>query len=33
LRLRDTGMSGASPQEVIARHTDWSFLEKLRKEL
>ena len=33
LRLREANMIHGSPQEMIARGTDWSFLNALKKEL
>jgi NitT/TauT family transport system substrate-binding protein len=33
LRLRDAGMVKSSPDEIIARGTDWRFLNELKKEL
>lgn len=33
LRLREVGMIKSSPQTLIARGTDWRFLNELRKEL
>jgi NitT/TauT family transport system substrate-binding protein len=33
LRLREVGMLKATPQQLIARGTDWRFLNELRKEL
>lgn len=33
LRLREVGMIKASPHKIIARGTDWRFLNELRKEL
>jgi len=33
LRLREAGMIKSSPQQIIARGTDWRFLNELKKEL
>jgi len=33
LRLRDAGMIKSSPDEIIAKGTDWRFLNELKKEL
>ncbi|GLS21997.1 ABC transporter substrate-binding protein [Labrys miyagiensis] len=33
LRMKETGMTTASPQAIIADGTDWSFLNELRREL
>jgi NitT/TauT family transport system substrate-binding protein len=33
LRLHELGMIESSPQEIIARNTDWRFLKELRDEL
>ena len=33
LRLREAGMLKSTPQQIIARGTDWRFLNELRKEL
>jgi NitT/TauT family transport system substrate-binding protein len=33
LRMQETGMIKSSPQEIIARGTDWSFLNELKREL
>ncbi|HEV8436795.1 MAG TPA: ABC transporter substrate-binding protein [Methylomirabilota bacterium] len=33
LRLHEVGMIKASPQKIIARGTDWRFLNELKKEL
>ena len=33
LRLRDAGMVKSTPQEIIARGTDWRFLDELKNEL
>jgi NitT/TauT family transport system substrate-binding protein len=33
LRLRELGMMKSSPQEIIAKNTDWRFLKELKKEL
>jgi len=33
LRMKETGMIKSSPQEVIAKGTDWRFLEELKREL
>ena len=33
LRLHEVGMIKASPNEIIARGTDWRFLNELKKEL
>lgn len=32
LRMRETGLIEAAPQEFIDRHTDWSFIKALKKE-
>src|SRR5206468_318728 len=33
LRLRETGMIKTSPQKILARSTDWRFINELKKEL
>ena len=33
LRLQEAGMIKATPQKIIAEHTDWRFLTELKKEL
>ena len=33
LRLRELGMMKSSPQEIIARNTDWRFLKEMKDEL
>jgi NitT/TauT family transport system substrate-binding protein len=33
LRLREAGMIKSTPQQIIADHTDWRFLDELRREL
>ena len=33
LRLHEVGMIKSSPQKLIAQHTDWRFLNELKKEL
>ncbi len=33
LRLREAGFIASSPQKILARGTDWRFLNELRKEL
>ncbi len=33
LRLRDAGMVQTSPDEIIAKGTDWTFLNELKKEM
>jgi NitT/TauT family transport system substrate-binding protein len=33
LRLREVGMLKTTPQQIIARGTDWRFLNELKKEL
>jgi NitT/TauT family transport system substrate-binding protein len=33
LRLQETGMIKAGPQEIIEKGTDWSFLTELKREL
>lgn len=33
LRMHELGMIAATPQEVIARGTDWHFLDELKREL
>ncbi len=33
LRLREAGMIKATPQQIIARGTDWRFLNELKREL
>lgn len=33
LRLREAGLTKSSPQQIIARGTDWRMLEQLKKEL
>ena len=33
LRMREAGLIKSTPQQIIARGTDWRFLNELRKEL
>jgi NitT/TauT family transport system substrate-binding protein len=33
LRLREVGIIESTPQRIIAEHTDWRFLNELKKEL
>jgi NitT/TauT family transport system substrate-binding protein len=33
LRLHEAGMIHGTPQRILARGTDWRFLDELRKEL
>ena len=33
LRMRDTGFIKSSPQKLIAEHTDWRFLDEVKREL
>ena len=33
LRLHDVGMITSSPNELIAKGSDWRFLEELKREL
>ena len=33
LRLHEAGLIESSPQKLIAEHTDWRFLEELKREL
>jgi NitT/TauT family transport system substrate-binding protein len=33
LRLHEAGMIKTSPQKILARSTDWRFVNELRKEL
>jgi NitT/TauT family transport system substrate-binding protein len=33
LRMREAGLIKSSPQEILAKHTDWRFLEELKREL
>jgi NitT/TauT family transport system substrate-binding protein len=33
LRMKETGMIKSSPQEIIAKGTDWRFLDELKREL
>jgi NitT/TauT family transport system substrate-binding protein len=33
LRLREAGLIKATPQQIIAEHTDWRFLDQLKSEL
>jgi NitT/TauT family transport system substrate-binding protein len=33
LRMQETGMVKSSPQDIIARGTDWRFLDELKREL
>ncbi len=33
LRMREAGMIRSSPNELIAEHTDWHFLNQLKREL
>jgi len=31
--MRELGIIEATPQDIISRNTEWSFLKSLRKEL
>jgi NitT/TauT family transport system substrate-binding protein len=33
LRLHEAGMITSTPQKLIAQHTDWRFVNELKKEL
>jgi hypothetical protein len=33
LRLHEAGLIKSSPQKLIAEHTDWRFLNELKREL
>jgi NitT/TauT family transport system substrate-binding protein len=33
LRLYDAGMIKSTPKKIIADHTDWRFLDELKREL
>ena len=33
LRLHEAGMIKSTPQKLLAQHTDWRFLNELKKEL
>jgi NitT/TauT family transport system substrate-binding protein len=33
LRLHEAGLIKSSPQKLIAEHTDWRFLDELKREL
>ena len=33
LRLHEAGLIKSDPQKLIAEHTDWRFLNELRREL
>ena len=33
LRLREVGMIKSTPQEIIAKGTDWRFLDEIKREL
>ena len=33
LRLHEAGMIKSSPQKIIAKGTDWRFLDERKKEL
>jgi NitT/TauT family transport system substrate-binding protein len=33
LRLQEAGIVKSSPQRLIAEHTDWRFLNELKREL
>lgn len=33
LRLQEAGMIKSTPQKIIAEHTDWRFLNELKREL
>ena len=33
LRMRDAGLITATPQQIIAKGTDWRFLDELKREL
>jgi NitT/TauT family transport system substrate-binding protein len=33
LRLREVGMIKSTPNEILAKGTDWRFLNELKREL
>jgi NitT/TauT family transport system substrate-binding protein len=33
LRLHEVGMIKSAPEKLIAQHTDWRFLNELKREL
>ena len=33
LRLRDVGVLKSTPQQIIARGTDWRFIDQLKREM
>jgi NitT/TauT family transport system substrate-binding protein len=33
LRLNDAGLIKSTPNKIIADHTDWRFLDELKREL
>jgi len=33
LRLREAGLIKSTPQQIIAKGTDWRFLDELKREL
>ena len=33
LRLHEAGLIQSSPQKLIAEHTDWRFLDEIKREL
>jgi NitT/TauT family transport system substrate-binding protein len=33
LRMHELGMIASSPQQLIAKHTDWRCLDELKREL
>jgi NitT/TauT family transport system substrate-binding protein len=33
LRLHEAGLINATPEKLIAEHTDWHFLNELKREL
>jgi len=33
MRLHEAGVVESTPQKIIAEHTDWRFLNELKKEL
>ena len=33
LRLHEAGLIKATPEKLIAEHTDWHFLQELKREL
>jgi NitT/TauT family transport system substrate-binding protein len=33
LRMREAGLIETSPQRLLAEHTDWHFLDEIKREL